>query len=336
MIRLPKFEYLSPATIEEACKTLDQCGHEGELIAGGTNVIVSAKLRTIKPRCLISLKRVNGLQGITYQAEEGLKVGAMTPLEEIRKNPVIVQHYRALAQAAAAVGTPQIRRMGTLGGNLCLDTRCFFYNQSAQWRRHRPVCFKMGGDVCHVVPAGRRCYANFSADTPPALMALDARAKLVSTKGARWIALKDLYTGDGKSPIAVRAGELLTEILLPRATHQTSVYLKYRIRKAIDFPLVGIAVRIKWNGSESRCENARIVLNAVGPAPVAVVEAEQVLENGPLNHQAALNAADVTARFALPVANVDSTPMYRRQIAGILTLKALEDLTKEVSHKRKG
>jgi len=151
MIRLPKFEYLSPTTIEEACRALDQYGPEGRIMAGGTDIIAAAKLRNIQPTYIISLKGIDGLKGITYQEEEGLKIGAMTPLFHVRKDPLIREHYHALAQAAAAVGFPQIQRMGTLGGNLCLNTRCYFYNQSSNWRKHRPVCLKMGGDVCHVV-----------------------------------------------------------------------------------------------------------------------------------------------------------------------------------------
>lgn len=233
MMRLPKFEYISPATVDEACALLNEYGSKTMILAGGTDLLVAAKLRNIQPVYIISLKRIKELKGITYQEGEGLKIGAMTPLYQVRQDPNVRTHYQALAMAAAVVGSPQIQRMGTLGGNICLNTRCYFYNQSTSWRKHRPVCFKMGGDVCHVIPKGKKCYAVFSADTPPALMALDAEVKLVSKKGERVVTIKDFYTGDGKQPTALNQGEILAEIRLPPITKQVSIYLKHRIRKAI-------------------------------------------------------------------------------------------------------
>ena len=327
MIRLPKFEYLSPTTIEEACRALDQYGPEGRIMAGGTDIIAAAKLRNIQLTYIISLKGIDGLKGITYQEEEGLKIGAMTPLYQVRKDPFIREHYQALAQAAAVVGSPQIQRMGTLGGNLCLNTRCFFYNQSSSWRRHRPVCLKMGGDICHVVSKGKKCYAVFSADTPPALIALGAKVRLVSSRGTRWVQLKDLYTGDGKEPIALHPNEILTEIQLPPVADQASTYLKYRMRKAIDFPLVGVAAKIVWDGRRDRtCLQARIILNALGPAPIEVPEAEALLIGALSDQEVIRKAAETARRISRPVANTDSTPAYRREMAGILTQKALKAL----------
>jgi 4-hydroxybenzoyl-CoA reductase subunit beta len=331
MMRLPKFLYLSPTTIEETCRALDQYGPEGRLMAGGTDLLVSAKLRNVQPTHIISLKGIKELKGITYEEGQGLRIGAMTSLYQIRQDPFIAKHYGALSQAAAAVGTPQIQRMGTLGGNLCLNTRCYFYNQSSNWRKHRPVCLKMGGDVCHVISKGEKCYAVFSADTSPALIALNAKIKLVNSEGARSISAKDLYTGDGKVPIALHPGEILTEIQLPPITHQVSIYLKYRNRKAIDFPLVGVAAQIALNEKRDRCEEAKIILNAIGPAPIEVPEAETYLKNSLLNHEVIRKASEMAAHVAHPVANVDSTPTYRRKMVAILTQKALGELVKEMT-----
>jgi 4-hydroxybenzoyl-CoA reductase subunit beta len=331
MMRLPRFEVLFPATVEEACTLLDKHGPQGRVMAGGTDIIPAAKLGNIEPTCLISLKGIHGLKGITYQEKEGLTIGAMTPLVLLRQDAFIRGHYQALAQAASVVGSPQIQRMGTLGGNLCLDTRCYFYNQSSSWRQHRPVCFKMGSDVCHVVPKGKRCHAAFSADTPSALIALNAKVRLVSSKGTRLISVGDLYTGDGKEPMALRPGEVLTEIQLPPMTHQVSVYLKYRIRKAIDFPLVGVAVQIARNGREDGCDRAKIVLTAVGPGPVEVFEAEALLNQASLSQEVIKKAAEMAIHVAHPVPNIGSTPTYRRKMVGILTQKALSQLAKEMA-----
>lgn len=328
MMRLPKFEYISPTTIDEVCALLDEYGPKGMILAGGTDLLAAAKLRNILPVYIISLKRIKELRGITYQKEEGLKIGAMTPLYQVRQDQKVRTHYQALAMAVAVVGSPQIQRMGTLGGNICLNTRCYFYNESSSWRKHRPVCFKMGGEICHVIPKGKKCYAVFSADTPPALMALDAEVKLVSKKGERVVTIKDFYTGDGKQPTALNQGEILAEIRLPPITKQVSIYLKHRIRKAIDFPLVGVAVKILLDEREGTCTEAKIILNAVGPAPIAVSEAETLLKDSLLSQEMIIQSAKMAVRAASPVANIDSTPGDRREIAGLLTKGALEILAK--------
>ena len=331
MMRLPKFEYISPTTVDEASALLDEYGSKAMILAGGTDLLVAAKLRNIQPVYIISLKRIKELKGITYQEGEGLKIGAMTPLYQVRQDPNVRTHYQALALAAAVVGSPQIQRMGTLGGNICLNTRCYFYNQSSSWRKHRPICLKMGGNVCHVIPKGKGCYAVFSADTPPALIALDAKVKLIGSKGERVVSMRDLYTGDGRQPIALNQGEILAEIQLPPITKQVSIYLKHRIRKAIDFPLFGVAANILLNDRNDRkdtCIEAKIILNAVGPAPVIVSEAETLLKDSLLSYGVIIEAAKMAARAAYPVANIDSTPAHRREIAGLLTQRALEILAK--------
>ena len=329
MMRLPKFEHLFPTTVEEACTLLDQYGPTARILAGGTDLFVALKLKNIQPTHLISLKGIHELNGIHYQEEEGLKIGAMTPLYRVRQHPLVGEHYCALAQALSVLGSPQIQRMGTLGGNLCLNTRCFFYNQSSKWRKHRSACLKMGGDVCHVISKGKKCYAVFSADTPPALIVLGAKVRLASSKGFRSISVKDLYTGDGKEPISLHPNEILTEIQLPPITEQVSTYLKYRIRGSIDFPLVGVATKIAFNGRSDTCSEAKVILNAVGPAPIEVLEAEAFLKNSLLSHEVIRKAAEMAAAAAHPVANIDSTPTYRRRMAGILTQKALDELIKQ-------
>jgi 4-hydroxybenzoyl-CoA reductase subunit beta len=329
MMRLPRFEHLFPTTVEEACILLDQFGPIARILAGGTDLLVALKLKNIQPTRLISLKGIDELKGINYQEEKGLRIGAVTPLYRVRQHPLVREHYCALAQAISVLGSPQIQRMGTLGGNLCLNTRCFFYNQSSKWRKHRSVCLKMGGDVCHAISKGKKCLAVFSGDTAPALIALGAKVKLASSKGVRWITVKDLYTGDGKEPIALHPNEILTEIQLPPVTEQVSTYLKYRIRGSIDFPLVGVAAKITFNARWDTCVEAKIVVNAVGPAPVEVREAEPSLKNSLLSHEMIRKAAEMAVAAAHPVANIDSTPTYRRAMAGILTEKALEELIKQ-------
>ena len=156
MIRLPKMDYAAPTTLSDACSLMGEQGEKAGLLAGGTDLLVACKLRNIKPSLLVSLGGISELKGIRFDEKKGLRIGAMTTLNEVRYNPSVVKHYPALAEAAAAVGTTQLQYMGTLGGNLCLDTRCMYYNQSEPWRKTRAVCLKMGGDVCHVVQKGKR------------------------------------------------------------------------------------------------------------------------------------------------------------------------------------
>ncbi len=327
MMRLPKMDHYSPTNIEEALSLLEKHGAEAKVLAGGTDLLAACKLRNIRPGWLVSLAAIPELKGIDFQEGEGLRVGAMTSLYNVRHNPSVLNHYPALAQAVAAVGTMQLQYMGTLGGNLCLNTRCIYYNQSDDWRKSREVCFKMGGDVCHVVPKGKRCYAVFSGDTVPALIALEAQAKFIGSTGERMVDVSKLYTGDGKEPIALKPDELLTEIKVPQPVErQSSTYLKYRTRAAIDFPLAGVAVRMDSDG-EGICTDCKVVLNAVGSAPAEVPEAEELLKGKAPTAALIDEVAEKAVGNAHPVANTaESTPAYRRKMAGILTRRALHEV----------
>jgi 4-hydroxybenzoyl-CoA reductase subunit beta len=221
----------------------------------------------------------------------------------------------------------QLQYMGTLGGNLCLNTRCIYYNQSDTWRKSRETCFKMGGDVCHVVPKGKKCYAVFSGDTVPALIALEAQVKLISIAGERTVDVSQLYTGDGKEPVALKPDELLTEIRIPQPVNrQDSIYLKYRARAAIDFPLAGVAVRMDSEG-DGICTECKVILNAVGSAPTEVPEAGELLIGKAPTGELIDQIAEKAVKNAHPVANTaGSTPAYRRKMAGILTRRALHEV----------
>lgn len=331
MLRLPKMDHVSPPNVEEACSLLEQNKGEAKVLAGGTDLLVACKLQNIKPVLLISLKRVQDLKGIVYQEGTGLRIGAMTNLSEVRYHPDIVKYYPALSQAAAAIGTPQLREMATIGGNLCLNTRCIFYNQSNSWRKSRAVCFKMGGDLCHVVPKGKKCYATFSGDMAPALIALNAEIKLISRSGERDIPVQDLYSGNGVDPLSLRTDEVLTEIIVPAPLEkQSSVYLKYRLRKAICFPLVGIGAIFR-SGSKGIGLDCRVVLTGVAPQPIIVPDIVPLFEGKTLTQELVDQIAEKATHTGNPVANTPgSTPSYRRRMAGILTRRALLAISKDL------
>jgi 4-hydroxybenzoyl-CoA reductase subunit beta len=317
-------DYVSPSNVEEACSLLEQNKGEAKVLAGGTDLLVACKLQNIKPVLLVSLKRVQDLKGIVYQEGTGLKIGAMTSLNDVRYNPYIVKYYPALSQAAAAIGTPQLREMATIGGNLCLNTRCIYYNQSDNWRKSRAVCFKMGGDICHVIPKGKKCYATFSSDIAPALIALNAKVKLISCSGERVIPVEDLYSGKGKEPLSLKIGEVLTEIIIPTPMEkQSNAYLKYRLRKAICFPLVGVGVSVRFD-SKGIGIDCKVVLTGVAPQPIIVPNTKLLLEGKTLTQELVDQIAEKAIHAGNPVANtLGSTPSFRRRMAGILTRRTL-------------
>lgn len=327
MMRLPKADYCAPSSLKEACSIMAEHGEEAKVLGGGTDVLVACKLRNVNPTLLVSLSSVPELKGIHCNEGESLRIGAMTSLHDLRYDPFISENYTALSQAAALVGTTQLQHMGTIGGNLCLNTRCIYYNQSESWRRSREVCFKMGGQVCHAVPKGKKCYAVFSGDTVPALMALDAEVKLVNTTEERWVPVSGIYTGDGKEPLALRPDEIVSEIRLPPPTKkQSSTYVKYRMRDSIDFPMAGVAVRMDAD-EDGNCTGCSVVLNAVDCGPAEVHEAREILAGKAPSSDLIREVAAAAEKRAHPVANTPgSTPAYRRQSAEILTHRALHQV----------
>jgi 4-hydroxybenzoyl-CoA reductase subunit beta len=319
-VRLPKFEHFQPESLEEALGLLSEHGGEAKVIAGGTDLLVSMKHRLLTPRYLLNLKGL-GLDFIE-EGKEGLGIGALTRLVDIVKSPLVREKFPILAQAAGYVAAPPLQNMGTLGGNLCQDTRCFFYNQSQFWRQARPLCFKTGGEMCHVVKGGDHCYSVYQGDLAPVLMALEARVKLVQEGSQRVIPLSDLYTGRGEEPMALEGGEILTEVEIPAlAGSWGGDYQKLRYRGAMDFPLMGVVAVLHRNGGS--CARAKVVLTAVASAPVVVEEASELLEGQKPDEGGIARAAEAAYEVAHPVANVGSTPLYRRKMVRVMAQRAM-------------
>ncbi|MFB0535746.1 MAG: xanthine dehydrogenase family protein subunit M [Anaerolineae bacterium] len=329
-MRLPKFEHLQPESLEEAFDLLSECGEEARVIAGGTDLLVSMKQRLLTPKYLLNLKGLAELDFIK-DGKEGLRIGALTRLTTLIKSPLVREKFPVLAQAASYVSAPPLQNMGTLGGNLCLNTRCFFYNQSQFWRQARPLCFKTGGEMCHVVKGGDHCYSVYQGDMAPVLVALEAKIKLAKKGGGRAIPLLDLYTGKGQEPIALEAGEILTEVEIPApAASWRGDYQKLRYRGAMDFPLVGVAAVLHRNGEG--CARAKVVLTAVTSAPVVVEEASKILEGQRPDDEAIAKAAEAAYEVAHPVANVGSTPLYRRKMVRVMTKRAIGNASRIMNH----
>ena len=326
-MRLPKFEYLVPKTISEACSFLDNYKAEGaKVIAGGTDILPSMKQRVITPGYLVDLKGVSELFGIDHGAKSGLQLGALTTLRALQASAEAQQNYPALVQAAHAVGAMPHQNMGTVAGNICQDTRCWYYNQSDSWRKSRAVCRKFGGEVCHVVKGGDKCFAVYQGDTAPALIALGAQV-VVQGKGkkaSRTIPLKEFFTGNGKSPYALEPTEILTRIIIPpRPPSSGSSYQKLRLREAIDFPLVSAAVALSLESGNGKIKDIKAVLGAVGSGPIEVDEVSPLLQGNTLTPELIGKASQEAVKKAHPVANTISTPDYRKKMAGVMFKRAL-------------
>src|SRR5437764_870930 len=243
---LPSFKLLRPRTIKEAVNHLITHSGEIQILAGGTDLLPSMKQRLFHPPYVLDIRSLEELRGIAVVPGVGVEIGALTPLSTIEDSEFIRRNYRVLHEAVATVASPILRNMGTMGGNICLDTRCVWYNQSLQWRRSCGFCIKKDGDLCHVAPGGNRCWAVFSGDTPPALLCLNAEIELVSPSGVRRMALRDFYTGAGDSYRKLQPNELLTRIFLSDSSADLrGIYRKLRIRGSIDYPLAGVAVALK-------------------------------------------------------------------------------------------
>jgi 4-hydroxybenzoyl-CoA reductase subunit beta len=322
-MRLPKFEYLEPKTLREAAKTLAEDTKGSVLIAGGTDLLVNMKHRVIKPNQVVNLKTIQKLAYIS-NGKDGLKIGTLTTLHDIASSPLIQERVPILCQAAREVGAYAHQAMGTLGGNLCQGNRCRFYNQSAFWRSVKSPCYKVGGTICHVVRKPKECHSTYCGDMAPVLIALDAQVRTVGPNGERVFPLRKLYNQDGKKPLSLRKGKILKEILLPPPSGKT-LYLKWRLRDSIEFPIISLALHIE-KGHEERIQKAKIIFSGVGSGPVETLEAEKILANASLDNQTIEKVTDQAVREISPMRTSIYSPAYKRRIAGILLKKALEEM----------
>jgi 4-hydroxybenzoyl-CoA reductase subunit beta len=277
--------------------------------------------KLFEPEHVLDLRQIKELKGIR-ETEQGIEIGALTTLHEIEHSALLRESYPVLIEAAKTVASPLIRHMGTIGGNVCLDTRCLWYNQSLTWRKSCGFCIKKDGDLCHVAPGGTKCWAAFSADTPPALLCLRAEIEITSASATRRIALRDFYTGEGDNYRRLQSGELLTKIILPRCTAGCrGTYRKLRVRGSIDYPLAGVAVVLKR--SNGHIEDIQIALTAVNPAPVLVEGLPGLINRGQIDANAVDHAGELAARTAKPLTTSALTPEYRREMIRVFTKRTL-------------
>ena len=323
MMRLPWFRYQSPANVAEAARMLAAEGPEAMLVAGGTDLLPNMKRRQQTPATLISLARVQEMKKIANGS--GLALGAGLTLTEVVNAQGLRERYRGLWQAAAQVASPHLRNMGTLGGNLCLDTRCNYYDQNEDWRQAIGYCMKKAGKTCWVATASKRCLAVSSTDTAPALIALGAKVKLVSAAGERELALEQLYANDGMAYLTRKPDEILTQVALPDAGGWVSTYWKLRRRGSFDFPLLGVAAagRIAADGM---VEEMRLVLGAVASQPIIAAKAAEFLVGKQLTDEVIAEAGALAASRAKPMYNTDLDVYWRKEVVPAYVGYALREL----------
>jgi len=321
MMRLPRFAYVGARTLAEATAALAAHGADAMLVAGGTDLYPNMKRRQFEPKVLVGLRGIRDLSGIRGSAREGYALGAGTTLAAVAAHADLARDYPALTAAAGLVSSPQLRNVGTLGGNVCVDTRCNYYNQSFEWRRAIGFCMKKDGTICLVAPGSPRCWAVSSSDTAPVLVSLGAKARLVGPAGERTIPIAALYRDDGIEFLAKQRDEILTDILLPPVDGWRSVYLKLRRRGSFDFPVLGVAVAARFEGDVVL--DASIVLGAVASLPRQAEQARTALVGQRLTPELITTVAGLAAGPSKPLDNTDFTHPYRKRVTRVFVARAL-------------
>ncbi|MFI5281474.1 MAG: FAD binding domain-containing protein [Gemmatimonadales bacterium] len=336
MMRAPMFRYHAAANVKDAVAALAGGGAEAMLLAGGTDLVPNMKRRQQTPGLVIGIARLAALRAIANGT--GLTLGACATLNEVAEHPKVRAGYAALAKAAGSVATVHLRNMGTLGGNLCLDTRCNYYNQNQEWRRAIDFCMKApkgtdghacaspdGTSICWVATSSARCWAVSSTDTAPALISLGAEITLVGPKGKRTIPLEELYRNDGMSYLTKRPDEILTQVkLMKPAAGQRSTYWKLRRRGSFDFPVLGVAAAVT-SGRSGIVTAARVVLGAVTSCPVLVPESG-TLVGKPLSDDVIREFAELCWKHARPLDNTDFDLAWRKKVVKSYVVGALKEL----------
>ena len=325
MLRLPPINLQSPTTVEEAAKAISS--GNVRIVAGGTDLWPNMKRRHQKAETIISLMSIPGLNKIESSAAD-VRIGGTATLANIIRDDKIRERFPAFAKALASISSPPLRNMGTIGGNLCVDTRCTYYNQTEEWRRSIDYCLKEEGTICWVATKSPKCWAHTASDSAPILCTLDAKVKLVSTNGEREIALADMYLDDGIEYLSKQPDEILTEVTIPAASdnrHCRSAFWKLRRRGSIDFSTMSVAAAV-WLDDDGSVTRASLYLGAVGSAPMPVEEAASVLVGNKISEEAISEIAHVAHKIARPMDNTDFAASWRGKMTEQYVTAALREI----------
>ena len=325
MLRLPPIDLRTPATVQEAAQLI--ATGDVRIVAGGTDLWPNMKRRHQKAETVVSLMSIPGLDNIDSNKAD-IRIGATATLASIIRDDKIRERFPAFARALASISSPPLRNMGTIGGNLCVDTRCNYYNQTEEWRRSIDYCLKEDGEICWVATKSPRCWAHTASDSAPMLCALDAKVKLVSASGERELPLKDIFVDDGIDYLAKKSDEILTEVTVPGssdATHCRSAFWKLRRRGSIDFATLSVAAAV-WTDDHDVVTQASMYLGAVGSAPMAVLEIESVLVGNKITEESIAKIAHAAHKIAQPMDNTDFAASWRGKMTVQYVSAALREI----------
>lgn len=326
---LPSFDFLAPESTKDAVSLIDHYKDRAKILAGGTDLIPSMKNKLFEPEVVISINNIPELKKIHFDTELGLTLGGLVSLTDVGHHPLVTENYPVLAEAAKKIATPLLQNKGTIGGNILLDTRCYYYNQSHFWRKAVNNCMKKDGDICRVAPGGHRCYAISSCDTVPVLYALDAVITLVSAQGERKIPLREFYQNDGMAFNKLLPNEILTQVQIPKLPSGfRGAYMKLRRRQAIDYPMLGVMVGLILDDNEV-CLDAKIILGAVFPCPWEVTEAQNVLIGKKITENEIEEASEIAYNTAKPMDLTNFRPAYRKRMVKVFTRRILQNLSQQ-------
>ncbi|MHC4935203.1 MAG: FAD binding domain-containing protein [Planctomycetota bacterium] len=322
MLRLPSFAFHAPKTIEEAAAILARDPAGTRIVAGGTDLWPNMKRRHQSAKTVVSLRRIEALSGICETPGGGLAIGATTTLDAVTRDPRVRERHPALATAVASISSPVLRNTGTIGGNLCLDTRCTYYNQNEEWRRSISYCMKAEGETCWVAPSSPRCWAVSSGDSVPMLCALGATIVLASSEGRRELSLADLFHDDGMDYLTKRPDEILVEVKLPPPAGERAAFWKLRRRGSIDFGVLSAAVVARADHS------VEIWLGSVGSRPVRCTASIEAISGRPLTEETIAEAAAIARKAdgANPLGNTDFAPQWRGKMIEKYVTAALREV----------
>ena len=326
MLTLPAFQYHAPSTVEEAVALLTKHAGKAKVIAGGTDLVPNMKHRLFTPDHVVGLKDIASLHAIVEEAD-ALVVGPMVTVADLARDERVGRLFPSLKYALTQIAGPQLREMGTLGGNLCLDTRCVYYNQTLFWRKSLGYCLKKDGTVCHVVKSGKNCVAAASNDSAPVLMTLDATVKLQSPRGERVLKLDEFYVADGIANSVIAADELMVEVRIPKPkAKRVAGYLKLRIRAAIDYPALSVAVAAGLDG-EGKITDVKMVISALAAKPHPVKRLEAFVGRV-LDEKTIGELGQAAHKQCHPLTNINVDPGWRREMIPVFVRRAWDSALK--------
>ncbi len=333
-MRLPRFEYVKPGGLQDVLDIKHDYGKKAAILAGGSDLLINMKYRVVQPERIVSIKGLKELDYISPDSKEGVEIGAGVTLSALVADKELAETFPSFSEAVRSVASKHIRNLATIGGNICLDNRCWYYNQSKLWRDSREVCFKLGGRICHAIKGSERCHAINSSDSVPILIALGARAKVLKKGGERIVPLKNFFLTNGAKPNVLEPDEMVASLLIPKNSNGCrTAFIKISQRKGIDFATASIAAYVQRD--ENKISELQLVLGTLSSSPIILKKAAQVVKDSGLN-EASIEMAALTARSELgPLTNLFTSAGYKRHLAEVLVKRGLVALDDTNGKKRR-